>query len=315
VGGSKQGYFGTSRAINPISLKSAAEAASVDASTQAEVNEELKLALAESGEADPERRRERIDSILVSIRDLSEGSVHGLLGGSLAKRTYVEGLSDVDALVVISDTDAVESPALALQFLESALRRRLPLTDVDSISRGRLAITVTYRDGLEVQLLPAVRVGDRVSISSAAGDAWSPIEPQAFTEKLSEVNQHNGGRVIHVVRLVKQLLASLPESRRPSGYHIESLAIEAFEGYTGPATYRDMVLHYLGDAAQRVLQPIVDSTGQSVHVDDDFGPPESIPRRLVSDSLGRMQRRLSGSADRTVWHEALSAANRPVGEE
>lgn len=79
------------------------------------------------------------------------------------------------------------------------------------------------------------------------------------------------------------------EDSRISGYHMESLAIDAFADYQGPRDPKTMLTRLLRHAAKAVLSPIADSTGQSRYVDDDLGPADSLRRRRASSYFGQMR--------------------------
>jgi hypothetical protein len=222
-----------------------------------------------------------------------EGAIELVFGGSLSKHTYVSGLSDIDMLVRINDTSlANASPDEVKAYFAERLRERLPNTEVEV---GKLAVTVRFSStGHEIQLLPALQTKTGVRIADPNGDGWSKvIRPVKFAEKFTNVNQSCNHKVIPVIKLFKGLNESLPENVRLSGYHIESLAIEAFEGYTGRKTYKDMLQHFCRQATKLVLSPNVDSTGQSVHVDEYLGEPNSLRRRQCSAALERLSNRLS----------------------
>jgi hypothetical protein len=203
----------------------------------------------------------------------------------------VNGLSDVDLLARIDDPSLVSRPAQeVLRRFAARIQRRLPNTQV---TPGQLAVTVRYSDGHELQVLPALRTGSGVRIPSPSGEGWSNvIRPEAFARKLTEVNRNCGRRVVPTIKLFKGAQESLPENARLSGYHVESLAVKAFEGYEGRRVYKDMLMHILRRAAEDVRTPISDRTGQSIHVDDYMGPANSQARQRSSSYIGRLARRL-----------------------
>jgi hypothetical protein len=94
--------------------------------------------------------------------------------------------------------------------------------------------------------------------------------------------------VVPVIKLFKGLQDRLPKTCQMTGYHLESLAIEAFEGYTGRRSYKDMLQHFTRMAAGRISSPIADTTGQSLHVDDYLGAAGSEHRVRVSKALERL---------------------------
>ena len=174
-----------------------------------------------------------------------------------------------------------------------------------------MAVTVTYPDGLKIQLLPAVRASDGFRIPTAKGNDWSRIvRPEAFAQKLTEVNERCGGKLVPTIKLVKGANAQLPEQYSLSSYHIESLAVEAFKNYDGPKTTKAMVQRFFDQASLQVLRPIKDRTGQSLNVDEDLGPEGSNHRLIISGALSRMARSLKNadqSGSERAWLTTLGA--------
>lgn len=81
---------------------------------------------------------------------------------------------------------------------------------------------------------------------------------------------------------------------KTSGYHIESLAVEAFRDYSGRHDLKSLVLHLCSYAAENVRQPIRDSTRQSRYVDEYLGDPGSQQRQRAAGYFLAMGRRLNG---------------------
>src|SRR5262249_33745446 len=157
-------------------------------------------------------------------------------------------------------------PQAALKELTAALSNKLK--GQVKISIGRLAATLRYDDGMELQLLPSIRTENGLKIpSSRDADRWSHIDPQRFQEALTKRNNACDRKLVPTIKLAKAIIGQLPAAQQLSGYHIESLAIDAFRGYDGPKTASAMLPHFFEKAKERVLTPMTDSTGQSVHVD------------------------------------------------
>ena len=132
----------------------------------------------------------------------------------------------------------------------------LPCTPRTDVSTGKLAVTVRYSDGVEIQILPAIKTKSGIRIPDPKSNGWSRvIRPEKFAEKLTKVNQENQGRVIPAIKLTKGLAARSiqREKDKISGYHLESLAIEAFKNYKGSHDRKRMVNHFLGFSAGAVL--------------------------------------------------------------
>lgn len=260
---------------------------------EGEVNRYLQSLLTDYNNRKTDEIRRHLETIKQALDKNIEGAIELVFGGSLSKHTYVNGLSDIDMLVRINNTSLADaSPDEVKAYFAERLRERLPNTEIEV---GKLAVTVRFSStGHEIQLLPALQTKTGVRIADPNGDGWSKvIRPIKFAEKLTNVNQSCNYKVIPVIKLFKGLNESLPENVRLSGYHIESLAIEAFKDYTDRKVYKDMLQHFCRQAIKLVLSPITDSTGQSVHVDEYLGEPNSLRRRQCSAALERLSNRLS----------------------
>jgi hypothetical protein len=245
---------------------------------------------------DVELVRERLGDVESALKDVLEGSFDQMFGGSVAKHTYVDGLSDVDALVIINDSDLAEhTPERVLQKMDRILRQNLP--GEVSVSYGRMAVTVKYGDGMEIQLLPARRSDDgSLHVPSSRTTGWSHINPEKFRKALTDCNERCNGKLVPTIKLAKAINGTLPESQQLSGYHLESLAIKAFRDYDGPKTTVAMLPAFFSKAKEYVLAPIRDSSGQSVHVDAYLGEENSKARVVASHILGRLEKRMRNAS-------------------
>ena len=158
----------------------------------------------------------------------------------MQRGTNVTGLSDVDVLLIVNQSLMVnQPPASVIQQVQRTLSARLPNNHVRA---GNLAVTVGYSDGIEIQVLPAIRTSSGgVRIAEPGSTGWgSVVHPENFAGRLAEVNNANNGRVVQVIKLAKAMAncyISRP-NRKLSGYHLESLAVSAFRNYRGPRTRR-----------------------------------------------------------------------------
>lgn len=276
----------------------------------AEVNATLGDLLAQYNDRNVDLTRERLDEIEEVLEDHLDTSIDLRFGGSVAKHTFVDGLSDVDALAVLNDPSLSSLPAREVLDRFAAILRRNASYDV-RVNEGRLAVTITYSDGMEVQILPAVRTSSGFRIPDADSDAWSSvIRPRSFARKLTERNRECNERLVPVIKLAKAALADLPRSYRPGGYHVESLAVEVFAGYSGPSNYKAMLHHFFAEGSRSVLRPIADNTSQSLQVDNNLGPVNSRLRQSLSGAMERTARRMF-NADRAGSSEAWLGA---IGE-
>lgn len=291
-GGGGRSIFSGRTAEELKGLVRKAEEHSLDESFTRELSRTVGDALADFNNRDVDLVRERLDAAKSALESEIGGSIDQLFGGSVAKHTYVDGLSDIDSLLIINDTEGVgKSAASILRRMERILRRSLK--DSDSVEHGRMAVTVRYGDGMQIQLLPAVKGADgKLRVPSSRHDGWSSIDPDAFQKALTRANEDSGYKLIPTVKLAKAIIGSLPESQRLSGYHVESLAIAAFKNYKGEKTTAAMLPEFFNRARDLVLSPIRDRSGQSVHVDGYLGPANSEDRLAASHLLSRFAKRL-----------------------
>lgn len=312
MGGSGGGGYFYSQ-VNPEELMRKvreAESENRDSLFEAKINGLLADVLGNADERDVEGTQAILQRIKNDLGKEFEGTVEVLFGGSVAKKTYIEGLSDVDALVLLNKSQVVgETPNDVKRKFAERLRIRFGEQNVEE---GHLSVTLTV-DGKMIQLLPAMRSGsDSFKISNPNGIDWADVRPRKFAEKLTATNRQMEGKLIPTIKLAKTVVADFPEQQQLSGYHCESLAIAAFSGYTGEKTPKAMLHHFFETGAKLVLGPIRDSTGQSVHVDEYLGQENGLKRRIVADALGRIARRIANAnAARSpeLWHSIVNTEN------
>jgi hypothetical protein len=285
-----------------------AEKQAHDQGFDSKINDEINDLLKDFNGRDYGAIQRHLETINNTLDSEIEGRIDLRYGGSVSKHTYVDGLSDIDALALIHNTDlADKSPEEVKQYFFDQLVQRLP----DSkITMGTLAITIKYSDGVEVQILPATKHGDYFRIPNSKGlNEWSHlINPKAFAVSLRAVNQKTAGKLVPMVKLAKSIISSLPENRQLSGYHTEALAVDIFSRYTGVKTVKEMVKYFFDNASDAVHNPLKDKTGQSTHVDDYLGEPNSVERKMVSDSLAQIARKMSnadGRQSNRAWDDIL----------
>lgn len=239
------------------------------------------------------RDRDQIRKHLENIRKKLESELEGkglelVFGGSIAKYTYVNGLSDIDMLVALNRTDlANKNPVEILSYFKAKLEERFPKSE---IKMGDLAVTISFKkSGLEIQLLPSVKTATGFRIADPETKDWSKVvKPFKFAEELTKVNQNNNGNVVPIIKLFKPIIEKAPKDIKMSGYHAEALAIEIFKDYEGTKSYSKMLTYFCQKAQSRVLKPIGEITGQTEHIDSKFGPENSNIRKKLSSYLERV---------------------------
>ena len=258
--------------------------------TDGQINGFLRDKLREYNDRDTEAINRHIGVLRDSLEQNDYDVLPTRFGGSLSRNTHVDGLSDVDVLVRINDsTFSGQSPEVVIRRMAELIQQRLPSTNV---RYGNLAVTVKYSDGIEVQVLPAIRTKTGYRIADPTRNEWSGvIHPERFAKKLTQVNQARNGQVIPAVKLTKALARHFirSDADKITGYHIESLAIEAFRNYHGPTDLKGMVHRLTDYSSTAVKQPIRDPSGQSRYVDDYMGGQGSAARQKAAGNFRKMR--------------------------
>ena len=305
MGGTGSGSYSVAREA-AAERRREAEEASRGAQLDAEVNALLNRRLIEVNRRESQEVNDRIEEVTDALGGELDGVDRLLFGGSISKHTYVEGLSDIDALLVLeADSYGDLDPEQVKEKLARALKGQLDMGRVAAIQSGALAVTVEYKDGVELQLLPAVEHRGALSITEASGERWTSIEPKKFAANLTAANTAQGGAVVPAVKLAKLVLATVPKSGRPSGYHLEALAIAAFADYTGPRNPKAMLTRLFTEAAKDIKRPITDVTGQSRHVDEYLGAADSKARQTLSRELAKIGRQMTSARSTEAWQDLL----------
>ncbi len=306
MGGSGGGYFRREIPENVRDALREEEKTTEDQLFETQVSKDIADLLSEFSDRDVNAVRSALDRLKKALEnDIEDGTITPVFGGSVRKHTYVDGVSDIDSLFVLKGPELSDiEPSEALDFFESKVKTAFPFAAAE---RDKMSLRIQH-EGLVLEVLPAVRREGQLCIPSESGKSWSKINPQPFLRKLTEINDLNGGKVVPTIKVAKGINETFPENQRLSGYHLESLAIEAFKGYTGPQNTKAMVEHFVGFAAERVLSPIRDKTGQTFHVDEYAGAKGSESRKLMAQNLVRVWRKMknaNATHSREKWMELL----------
>jgi len=304
--GGSAGTFGRNRSPAEVLAKIQEHVATSGAAFDTELQKEFAALLVRFNARNSQEIVERLQVIKDGLHDSISSTFDTLFGGSVAKHTYVDGISDVDSMLVISGPLANSDPNVVVGRIASALKDKLK--NAAEVTSGRVAITVTYADQTELQLVPTVERNGKLHVPAWESNSWSSIDPTQFRDGLTKRNVECNSKLIPTLKLAKAVNATLPEAARLTGYHIESIGVAAFRGYEGEKTTVRMLPHFFKRASELVLSPMVDRTGQSVHVDTHLGEANSEARRTLSHTLARIHQRManaSAAQSRDRWREIM----------
>ena len=267
-------------------------------------NEHCEALLVRYNRRDTQAVTRHLESLCNILRQEGNHVLQTMFGGSVRRRTYVTGLSDVDVLLIVNQSSlANQPPARVIEYVRETIHGRLRQ---NAVRAGNLAVTVDYAGGIEIQILPAIRTSTGgVRIAEPGSTRWSNVvQPENFARELAEVNQARNGRVVPVIKLAKAMADCLitRQAWKIRGYHMESLAIDAFRNYQGAQDPKSMLNHLLTHSLTAVMTPIANSTGQSRYVDEYLGAADSRARRRASNHFGRMRRRISSCRTRAQFN-------------
>lgn len=309
MSGSGSGFFSGETSPDDMSRKiRSAEEQTTDQAFETDVAGMMKTLLAQVNDRDTDQIQTHLQTIKTALDLGIDGSIDLRYGGSVSKHTYVDGISDIDSLAILNQSELANfTPDQVKDYMYDRIKESLPYTD---IVLGKLAVTVNFTSGFSVQILPSLKDENGIRIPSAQNPTeWSKIiQPTKFIEALRYVNMHNSGKLVPVIKLAKSIISSFPEQRKLSGYHVEALSVEIFSNYQGVKTPRNMLKHFFSEASKRVLEPIKDRTGQNFHVDEYLKEAHSVERKMASDSMRTVSRKMQnadGSRDIRIWSDIL----------
>ena len=277
---------------------------------EADVCRRLSDFLRDYNQRDASVINERLSQITEILSDYLESSITTRFGGSVSKHTYVDGISDVDCLLLLKPSQfSAESPQQLLQELEGIIRE--VMRNQATVERTPLSLKVIFSDGPELQLLPALPTATGLRIPTYESDEWSQvIHPDQFTNSLTTVNQKQNGNVVPAIKIIKPAIENLSLNPKIKGYHIEALAVRIFQDYSGELNTKAMVQHFFERASDLIKTPIRDQTGQSNYIDDHFGPRNSEIRENTSKVLRDLVNRLNqadADCSTTDWLREIGA--------
>jgi hypothetical protein len=274
---------------------------------EVDVNAHLDQVLSNFNSRDSRAISSEIDSIKNALGEEIEGTVSTRFGGSLSKNTHVSGLSDIDTLVILNNTELADKPpAKVLNYFFKILKKEY---GDENVRKGDMSVTVTFDEG-DLQLLPAIKYKTGVKIPD--GLEWSGVvKPTLFARRLTVLNQKLNGKLIPVIKIIKGINSQFPDKVKLKGYHIEALALQIFEPkvVASPTIKsKDLIVSFFSEASDLVKHQIKDISKQNQYVDDYLGKKSDIRRVLAAEVLNRTFRKLeladSGKLTE-VWKEII----------
>ena len=273
---------------------------------EAEVAAVFKDVLAQINQIDTEALNLHKEEIFQALKSAFEEAEVLLGGGSYSQHTYVNGISDIDMLFVLGAFSSSKIPnkqdsKAVLSDMEKRLHQRFPNTEIKS---GRMAVTLTFSDGLEVQVIPAFRYHSGFRIPDYQGAGWTIAHPSNFTTLLQQRNHDMGGQLIPCIKLAKQICEH--QGLEVKSYHLSNMAVKAFEQYTGPKSYEHMLRHLFNKAKELTATRMRDITGQGAYVDRYLS--SNTARTQMAHQLATIEKEImAAEGNSNAWKHLLGS--------
>ncbi len=271
---------------------------------EAEVAAVFTDALAQINQIDTEALNCHKEEVFQALKSAFEEADGLRGGGSYSQHTYVNGISDIDMLFVLdafssSKIPNKENSKAVIADMEKRLRQRFPASKIKS---GRMAVTITFSDGLELQVLPAFRYHAGYRVPNYRGIGWTVARPHIFAQLLQQRNAEMGGKLLPCIKLAKQICEN--QGLEVKSYHLSNMVVKAFEHYTGAQSHEDMLRHFFNKAKELTATRMRDITGQGAYVDNYLASKSqrtALAQRL--DTIEQKIARAEGNA--SEWQKLL----------
>lgn len=159
--------------------------------------------------------------------------VYAFLQGSLARKTMIKPLRDIDKCVILPASlwHQLNMPGgadLVMDWIENCLR--LEYGDRVAFERSKHALKVTFAaESFTFDIVPAFETADDsddVLIANRTTNIWESSNTRQLIRVVQVRNGLTAGRFIHQARMGKHLVRNLIDGDLP-GLHVESLAYTA----------------------------------------------------------------------------------------
>jgi Second Messenger Oligonucleotide or Dinucleotide Synthetase domain len=216
------------------------------------------------------------------------------LQGSFARKTMIAPLRDIDKVVILAESLRALSPDEVMDRLEDALHVAHPKATFD---RTRHSLKIDFgNDSFRFDVVPAWETftdDDDVLIANRDTAGWGRSNTRELMRVVAERNEDCNGRFIHVVRMIKHLVAYGMDEVIP-GLHVESIAYAAVQT---PMPYPKASVAVVDAATQLLGNHYTEPTGE-----------DRISDRLTDNERALAQNAFSAAAVKAREARALAEA-------
>lgn len=183
-------------------------------------------------------RRDLAQSYPATVRDwLKQHSFktigpHTRLSGSYARFTAIQDIKDVDILLFLPESELERTPNAVLRDVKKALDE-FPDAKVD-VSGQRRSVRMDFsKPEIQLDIVPSVALDDvdkPLEIPDRPAKEWIDSDPLGYAQRLSDLNQENGEKVVPLIKLIKAWRDIQMKTKKPKSYVIEVMIVYAIEG-------------------------------------------------------------------------------------
>jgi len=158
-------------------------------------------------------------------------SPHTRLAGSYARATAIEHIPDVDVLLFVPAHELHRTPNAVLLQLNQVLGD-YPAAAIDTEGQRRSVRLELPADDLYLDIVPAVAesgLDKALKVPDRSQGEWIPSDPLGYAQRLTIVNQTNGGKLVPLIKLMKAWRDEQMQRRRPKSYVLEVMLLYAVE--------------------------------------------------------------------------------------
>jgi hypothetical protein len=268
------------------------------------------------------RERLRAQQVHNGMRDALSADglvVDSFLQGSFARRTMLKPLKDVDIVLLLNPELrtlylAPAGPGRAMEDFKPRVLKKLPDAQFDQGEKpaGKALRVSLPNCPFTVDLVPAFeefQPSEYVLIGDRHEGAWERSNTRIQRRKVSERNQHSGGRFVHQVRMVKAYRKHHDQELDfVSGIVMESLAFAVIRTQQAHA---DAVRAVLRHAATAVYGPVYEPAGEDDVTAKWTAEQRGIAAQAFGDAAARADEAVrldaAGDPDGAIdaWHTLL----------
>jgi Second Messenger Oligonucleotide or Dinucleotide Synthetase domain/Adenylyl/Guanylyl and SMODS C-terminal sensor domain len=203
-------------------------------------------------------RKDNLIENLLETLNIDEDTV--FLSGSYDRMTRIRPLNDIDVFVVLHDDEKAKYRNVENGASKLLTKIKDQVKSIADYSRSDVkvdgqAVTLTYSDGFGFDIVPAFVLGSKFEIPHSP-NAWTTADPKGQKTHLSDKNAQLDGRLVPLVKMIKQwnVYHGRPVN---SSYYLELLCNQSFPVII-PTRDLDLLIHVFNQLQSKIMHPTID---------------------------------------------------------